>query len=139
MVSHRQAGSRAPVEAAGLGVGWFLRIEPFSSSSHSLGSWFLCIEPFLIFLSFAWLLPSRLVPGHRHRHGRPAQRRRLLLPREGHVASGPAPRWPAGHRQVGGLAELVASVFSLVIECPPTETSTLWIAKLCSDQKISAD
>ena len=68
-VSRRQAERRAPVEAGGLGAGWFIRIEPF-------------------------------LPGRLHRHGRPAQRRRLLLSWEGHVASGRAPHRPAGRRQV---------------------------------------
>lgn len=41
----------------------------------------------------------------RRRHGRPARRGRLLLPREGHVAAGAAPCRAAGHRQpvLGGL------------------------------------
>ena len=37
-LSRRQAGRRAPVEAAGLGAGWSSGLSPSSSSSRSLGS-----------------------------------------------------------------------------------------------------
>lgn len=89
-----------------------------NTSPHRLSS----SLPFLIFLPFGWLLPSRLVPGRRHRHGRPARRGRLLLPREGHVAAGPAPRRPAGRRQVRTVGRTAAEIGSRLL--------LLWLRKI---------